>query len=120
EAAGAFYAIQSLKTLIDPQYFASQKNKSISLPAVTVADEPRFGKRALMLDVARNFQSKAQILKVLDLMGLYKLNTLHFHLNDDEGWRLEIPSFPELTAIGSQRGHIFGEEQTSLPPSYGS
>lgn len=120
QAAGAFYAIQSLKTLIDPHYFASSQNKSISLPAINVADEPRFGKRALMLDVARNFQSKAQILKVLDLMGLYKLNTLHFHLNDDEGWRLEIPSFPELTAIGSQRGHIFGEDQTSLPPSYGS
>lgn len=120
EAAGAFYAIQSLKTLIDPQYFASSNNKSIPLPAITVADEPRFGRRALMLDVARNFQSKAQILKVLDLMGLYKLNTLHFHLNDDEGWRLEISSFPELTAIGSQRGHIFGEEHTSLPPSYGS
>jgi hexosaminidase len=117
---GIFYAIQSLKTLIHPSVYASTNNKTIVVKAVTVKDNPRFGYRALMLDVARNFQSKAQIKKILDLMALYKLNTLHFHLNDDEGWRLEIPALPELTTVGSKRGHIFEDEETTLPPSYGS
>lgn len=119
-AAGIFYGIQSLKTLISPEVYTSKSNKAILVKAVTVKDKPRFGYRAVMLDVARNFQSKAQIKKMLDLMALYKLNTLHFHLNDDEGWRLEIPALPELTAVSGKRGHLFEGENTSLPPSYGS
>ncbi len=119
-ARGVFYGIQSLKTLISPEVYASKKNKIILVKAVTVRDNPRFGYRAVMLDVARNFQPKAQIMKMLDLMALYKLNTLHFHLNDDEGWRLEIPALPELTAVSSKRGHLFEGDNTSLPPSYGS
>src|SRR5690606_2243171 len=96
--------------------FRSQR--SITIPAVEVSDEPRFGYRAFRMDVARNFQSKEQVMTVLDLMASYKMNVLHFHLNDDEGWRLEIPSLPELTEVGARRAHSIDEQ--SLPPSYGS
>lgn len=119
--AGMFYAIQSLKLSVDPIYYAPKNRKDITLQSTVVSDEPRFGSRGLMLDVARNFQSKEQIIKMLDVMSLYKLNTLHFHLNDDEGWRLEIPSLPELTEVGSRRGHWDdGKSKEWLPPSYGS
>lgn len=119
-ASGVFYGIQSLKTLFNPNVYASHKNKSIVVKSVKVKDQPRFLYRGLMLDVARNFQTKAEIKRILDLMGLYKLNTLHFHLNDDEGWRLEIPALPELTAVGAKRAHVFDGDQPTLPPSYGS
>ena len=72
-----------------------------------------------MLDVARNFQPKSEIFKVLDVMALYKLNVFHMHLTDDEGWRLEIPSIPELTEVGSKRGHTL-DSKHFLPASHGS
>ncbi|MES3016513.1 MAG: family 20 glycosylhydrolase [Bacteroidota bacterium] len=115
---GAFYGIQSLKTLFPP---ASWKGKQgdILVPGVEVIDQPRFGYRSLMLDVSRNFQSKAEILKVLDLMSLYKLNALHLHFSDDEGWRVEIPSLPELTSVGSVRAHTV-DNKNNIQPSFGS
>lgn len=116
--AGAFYGTQSLKTLI-PATALAKKQASVQLPGVRVSDAPRFGHRAFMMDVSRNFQSKQQVLKVLDLMALYKLNVLHFHLNDDEGWRLEIPGLPELTEVGGRRGHTT-DELNQLQPSLGS
>ncbi|GHE39560.1 family 20 glycosylhydrolase [Sphingobacterium griseoflavum] len=115
--SGAFYAVQSLRSML---YAQKINGLPKSLPAVSIADVPRFGRRALMLDVARNFQSKQQIKKVLDVMALYKLNTLHFHLNDDEGWRLEIPALPELTEVGGRRGDLANDQSAHLPPSYGS
>ncbi len=117
-SAGAFYGIQSLKTLIPPAAWA-QPQKEIQIPCVDVKDEPRFPYRAFMLDVARNFQPKSEILKVLDVMALYKLNVFHMHLTEDEGWRLEIPALPELTAIGAKRGHTL-DTKHNLPPSHGS
>ena len=72
-----------------------------------------------MLDVARNFQPKAQVLRVLDLMARYKMNVLHFHLTEDEAWRVEIPSLPELTAVGARRGHTL-DSSRHLPPAFGS
>lgn len=115
---GAFYGIQSLKMMMPPNSWA-KKQSEIAIPCAEVTDAPRFGYRSFMLDVARNFQTKAQVLKMLDLLALYKINTLHFHLNDDEGWRLEIPSLPELTTVGSTRAHTLND-QKSLHPSYGS
>lgn len=116
--AGIFYGIQSFKTMLPPASLP-RKQKTVLVPGVEVTDRPRFGYRGFMMEVARNFQTKKQVLKVLDLMALYKLNVLHFHLNDDEGWRLEIPTLPELTEIGSKRGHS-AENKLHLPPSYGS
>ncbi|HTH82516.1 MAG TPA: family 20 glycosylhydrolase [Mucilaginibacter sp.] len=116
--AGIFYGIQSLKTLIPAQAY-QQKQSVIIITGVDVTDKPRFANREVMLDVARNFQPKAQVLKLLDLMGLYKLNILHLHLTDDEGWRLAIATLPELTAVGAKRGHTLTNSQ-HLQPSFGS
>lgn len=116
---GIFYGIQSLLSTF-PLQKKGLKVPSIKLQNALVYDKPRFGFRGLMIDVARNFQTKEEILKVLDLMSMYKLNVLHFHLNDDEGWRLEIQDLPELTAVGSKRGHFTDTSLTHLPPSFGS
>ncbi len=117
---GIFYGIQSLKSLLPVSAWNKAVNeKSIEVPGVTITDAPRFGYRGFMLDVARNFQTKKEILRVLDLMALYKLNTFHFHLTDDEGWRIEINGLPELTDIGAKRGHTL-DEKTNMPAAYGS
>ncbi len=118
DGAGIFYGIQSLKSMFPANAF-SGKMHPVVLPGIEVSDVPRFGYRGLLVDVARNFQTKKQLLKVLDLMSMYKLNTLHLHLTDDEGWRLQIPSLPELTSVGSNRGHTLTNKQ-HLQPSYGS
>jgi hexosaminidase len=118
DEAGVFYGIQSLFSLMPPGSWR-QPNHVFDLPIVKVEDQPRFGYRSLMLDVARNFKPKQVILKVLDMMALYKLNVLHLHFSDDEGWRIEIPSLPELTAVGALRGHTM-DSKDLLPPSYAS
>lgn len=115
---GAFYAFQSIKQLFPVHAWNAPVNR-LELKTVTVEDAPRFSYRSLMLDVARNFQTKAEVLKVIDLLALYKINTLHFHLTDDEGWRLEIPTLPELTTVGANRGHTTSENNRLLP-AYGS
>jgi hexosaminidase len=117
-AAGAFYGIQSLKTLI-PAFAYGHTQKEIQIPCVQIKDEPRFPYRAFLLDVARNFQTKEQVMKLLDAMALYKLNVFHLHLTDDEGWRIQLPSLPELTEVGSQRGHTL-DSKNFLPASHGS
>ncbi len=91
----------------------------LSLPAATIIDYPDFGYRGLHFDVARNFTEKAEVLRLLDLMSLYKMNVLHFHLVDDEGWRLAIDGIDELTEVGSRRTHS-PEQSNSLYPFYGS
>jgi len=117
-SAGAFYGIQSLKNLLPPLSWKA-KQPAIRLAGVVLEDEPRFGHRAVMLDVSRNFQTKEQVKKILDLLALYKVNVMHFHLNEDEAWRLEIPGLPELTEVGAKRGHTLDDSE-HLMPSYGS
>ncbi len=90
------------------------------VPALVVRDEPRFAYRGLQLDVARNFQPPAAVRRTLDLMARLKLNTLHLHLSDDEGWRLAIDGLPELTTVGGRRGHAAVTDQDYLPPAHGS
>ncbi|UCJ10312.1 carbohydate-binding domain-containing protein [Chitinophaga pendula] len=116
--SGIFYGIQSLRSLIPPDAWKGTQ-PSISIPGVQVNDAPRFGYRGFFLDVARNFHSKEELLRVIDLIATYKLNFLHLHFNDDEGWRLEIPGLPELTSVGAYRGHS-ADGNTYLWPSYGS
>lgn len=89
-ASGVFYGIQTLLALV---------NESGQITAVSIKDSPRFSYRGFMVDVARNFQSKQEIMKVLDAMAMYKMNKFHFHLSDSEGWRLEIPGLEELTTV---------------------
>jgi hexosaminidase len=118
DGAGIFYGIQSLKSLLPANAWAF-KHTSLKFQAIEVSDAPQFATREFMLDVSRNFQPKREILRILDLMALYKLNVFHFHLTDDEGWRLAIPGLPELTDIGARRGYPFSDNR-QLHPSYGS
>jgi len=113
--AGVFYGLQSLRSLLPP----TPTSGALALPAIRVVDAPRFGYRGFMLDVARNFQPKASVLRTIDLLARYKLNVFHLHLTDDEGWRIEIAGLPELTRIGARRGHTLDSKQ-SLPPAWGS
>jgi hexosaminidase len=117
-ATGVFYGIQTLRALIPTRYYRSP-HPSIRIDAGVIEDAPRFHYRGLTLDVARNFQSKQTIFKLLDAMAFYKLNKLQLHLADDEGWRLEIDGLPELTQVGGRRGHTLLETDR-LMPSFGS
>jgi len=112
---GLFYGLQSLRSLLP----SPSPDGSLVLPALRVVDAPRFGYRGFMLDVARNFHPKASVLRTLDLMARYKLNVLHLHLTDDEGWRIEIAGLPELTTVGARRGHTL-DSKSFLPPAFGS
>ncbi len=115
-AAGVALGLRSLRQLLPLQATPQQ---GLTLAALHVSDAPRFGYRGVQLDVARNFQPKATVLRLLDLMARYKLNKFHFHLTDDEGWRLEIPGLPELTSVGARRGHTL-DGRAFLQPAYGS
>lgn len=118
DAAGAFYGIQTLKALLPVEAW-EKPGTALAIPALSISDEPRFAYRGFMMDIARNYQPKEQVLKVLDLMAHYKLNTFHFHFSDDEGWRIEIAALPELTEVGSRRGSDFSTGN-SIQPAYGS
>lgn len=102
--AGLFYAIQSLRQMMPPQ--AENKEFSMGMFPIMgckITDYPRFGWRGLMLDVSRHFFTKDEVKNYIDLMARYKLNTFHWHLSDDNGWRIEIKSLPKLTEIGAFR-----------------
>lgn len=116
--ASVFYGIQSFRTAVPIEAYQKRLNE-IFINNVFVHDEARFEYRGMHLDVARHFNSKAVVLKLLDLMAFYKLNKFHFHITDDEGWRLEIPGLPELTDVGSKRGHT-KDELDMLIPALGS
>ncbi|MBN9610004.1 MAG: beta-N-acetylhexosaminidase [Actinobacteria bacterium] len=105
DPAGVFYGCQSLLQLLPPEIFrrATVSGVEWSIPAVTLQDSPRFTWRGVMLDVARHFLPKHDVLRFIDLMAMHKLNVLHFHLTDDQGWRIEIRAYPRLTEISSWR-----------------
>ncbi len=115
DSNGVFNGLQSLASL----YTVGRQ----ILPVVNIEDEPHYSFRGMLVDVARNFHSKEFILSLLEQMAAYKLNKLHLHLGDDEGWRLEIPSLPELTEVASKRCFpIYNDkqEQTCLIPQLGA
>ncbi len=104
EQAGVFYGIQTLKQLLPPEIESSSvKNLEWIIPCVKIEDYPRFTWRGFMLDEARHFFGKDTVKKMLDMMALLKLNMFHWHLSDDQGWRVEINKYPNLTKIGSKR-----------------
>lgn len=101
---GAFYAFQTLLQLMPPDKNSTELHNGIAhIPCVTVKDFPRFSYRGMHLDVCRHFFPVDFILKQLDVMAMYKLNTFHWHLTEDQGWRIEIKKYPLLTQIGSKR-----------------
>lgn len=111
---GAFYALQSLRQLLPVALdSATPTAADWSLPCVEIQDQPRFSWRGSHMDVGRHFMPKAFVLKYLDVMARYKLNTLHWHLTEDQGWRIEIKKYPRLTEVGAWRkqtmvGHFEG------------
>lgn len=108
EAAGLFYGVQTLLQLLPPEVLGSKaaRNTAWTIPAVHIEDQPRFAWRGFLLDVGRHFFTKEEIKRLLDLMALHKLNIFHWHLTDDQGWRLEIKKYPRLTEIGGWRKKI--------------
>ncbi len=106
--AGLFYGVQTLLQLLPPSIFSSNVVAGVnwSVPTVEITDSPRFPWRGFMLDVCRHFYTKAQVETVLDTMALYKLNTFHWHLTDDQGWRIEIKKYPKLTEVGAWRSGV--------------
>ena len=102
-AAGAFYAVQTLRQLIPAAAYGAANVRAVELPVVTIEDKPCLGYRGMMLDVCRHFFTVDEVKEALDIMALHKLNVFHWHLTDDQGWRIEIKKYPKLTEVGSVR-----------------
>ena len=118
-AAGLFYGAQSLVQLFPPSIESSARVNNIrwTAPAVEITDYPRFGWRGLMFDVSRHFFTKQEVKDYIDKMVRYKFNLLHLHLTDDEGWRIEIKSYPKLTQVGAWNVKKEGYFGTFTPPT---
>ena len=107
--AGVFYGIQTLRKAV-----GAQAATSVELPAVDITDQPRFGYRGMMLDVGRHFYSMDELKTYIDMLALHNVNRFHWHLSEDQGWRIEIKKYPKLTEVGSKRsetviGHNSGK-----------
>lgn len=116
--AGFFYALQTLQQLLPSRSVLAgvandKETKTWSVPAMHIEDAPRFGWRGFMLDEGRHFYGKEEIKKLLDVMAAYKLNRFHWHLTEDQGWRIEIKQYPKLTEVGAWRqSKVLGWDQT--------
>ena len=104
--AGFFYALQTLKQLMPRNVMAGVRDESVKewrVPCVFIVDEPRFSWRGFMLDEGRHFYGKEEVKKIIDVMAAYKMNRFHWHLTEDQGWRIEIKKYPKLTEVGAWR-----------------
>ncbi len=118
DAAGLFYAVQSLRQLLPPEieyrnYTMVPRNVKWEIRATRIEDEPRFGYRGMHLDVGRHFMTVDFVKRYIDLLAMHKFNTFHWHLTEDQGWRIEIKRYPKLTQIGAWR-------DSTLIGNYGS
>ncbi len=116
-ASGFYYAFQTIKKLLPPCVMAGVKDESVTqftLPVLSITDSPRFEYRGFMLDVARHYFDVKEIKRMLDVMSYYKMNRFHWHLVDDQGWRIEIEKYPKLTTVGATRNNSW-----SVDPEYG-
>lgn len=120
QPAGLYYGVQTLLQLL-PAEIESQATVKVkwTIPAVKVTDYPRFAWRGMMLDVSRNFFTKEEVKKYIDEMAKFKFNTFHWHLTDDNGWRIEIKSLPKLTEVGAWRVPRYGHFGERIPPEWG-
>ncbi|HVU08523.1 MAG TPA: beta-N-acetylhexosaminidase [Verrucomicrobiae bacterium] len=120
--AGLFYGVQTLLQLLPPEIFSTNAVTNVDwmMPCVQIKDQPRFKWRGLMLDVSRHFFTKEEIEQLLDAMVTLKMNVFHWHLTDDQGWRIEIEKYPKLTQIGAWRPGVgFGLDPKSTT-AYGT
>ncbi len=121
EPAGLFYGTQTLRQLLPPDVFrqAAVSSAAWELPCVEIEDRPRFGWRGAMLDTVRHFMPKSFVKKFIDLLALHKLNRFHWHLTDDQGWRIEIKQYPRLTEVGAWRKQtVSGHWRRNEPNTY--
>lgn len=109
DAAGLFYGVQTLRQILS----GTRREQEIVLPFLSISDAPRFRYRGMHLDTARHFMPIEFVKKYIDLMSQYKFNYFHWHLTDDQGWRIEIKKYPRLTEIGSQRPETVKERNLS-------
>ncbi len=117
QPAGIFYGIQTLRQMLPSDIYRRSRvlNADWSIPCATIEDYPRFAWRGAMMDVGRHFMPKEFVLKFIDLLAEHKMNVFHWHLTDDQGWRIEIKKYPELTRVGSWRRDSM---LTYRPPVY--
>jgi hexosaminidase len=121
QRAGLFYAVQTLRQLLPPEILREAPAGDVkwTVPAVTIEDFPRFGWRGAHLDAGRHFMPKEFVKKYIDLLALHKLNTFHWHLTEDQGWRLEIKRYPKLTEVGAWRKEtIVGRNRRDAQAQY--
>ncbi len=119
QPAGLFYGLQSLLQLLPYQIENKTLTTNIkwSIPVVEIKDVPRFGWRGQMIDVSRHFFTKKEVMEMIDDMAKYKYNLMHFHLTDDQGWRIEIKSYPKLTEVGAWNVKKEGKFGTFTSPA---
>ena len=119
--AGLFYGGRTLLQLLPPEIFSTNVVKDFEwpVPCVKITDQPRFVWRGLMLDVSRHFFNKTEVEQLLDAMALHKINTFHWHLTDDQGWRIEIKKYPKLTSVGAWRSGVGFGLPTNSTTAYG-
>jgi hexosaminidase len=105
---GVFYGVETFLQLLPPEVFAAQAASGVKweAPCVEIKDRPRFQWRGMLLDVSRHFFTKEEVEQILDALAMHKINTLHWHLTDDHGWRIEIKKYPRLTEVGAWRKDI--------------
>jgi len=115
DRAGVFYGLQTVRQLLPPAVFREAKADSVTwvVPAVRIVDAPRFSWRGAHLDVGRHFMPKEFVKKYIDLLALQKMNTFHWHLTEDQGWRIEIRRYPRLTSVGGWRTQTIVGHQPS-------
>ena len=120
QPAGIFYGMQTLRQLLPPESFSSVQVRGVEwpIPAVQIVDYPRFRWRGMMLDCSRHFMPKAFVERFIDLLAIHKMNSFHWHLTDDQGWRIEIKKYPKLTSIGAWRSQTLVGHEGSQPVLY--
>lgn len=108
--AGRFYAMQTIKQLLPAEVYGPEgfAGKEWSLPCCRIVDEPKFAWRGMQLDCGRYFYSKEEVMKFIDMMAMHKQNMFHWHLTEDQGWRIEIKKYPKLTEVGAWRKETTG------------
>ncbi len=121
--AGLFYGAQTLRQLLPTEIFSETKQKGIAwkIPCVEITDKPRFKWRGMMLDVSRHFFDADYVKRYIDFLAIHKINVFHWHLTDDDGWRIEIKKYPKLTEIGAWRGpdEVLPASRSHLDQRYG-
>jgi hexosaminidase len=120
--AGLFYGVETFLQLLPPEAFAAKPVSGVKweAPCVEIKDHPRFAWRGMLLDVSRHFFTKQEVEQILDALAMHKINSLHWHLVDDDGWRIEIKKYPRLTEVGAWRKAIGFRLDPKSSTAYGA